>query len=98
MKPVVLSADGDRQVYLVPDTVAEHLTEYCMEFCCGWLWNSPHAAKYRQGPVVCYNEADFIEYLNRWVFPDEPSVLVDSLPWDSPELLGQYQNCPHFNF
>ena len=32
MKEVILSADGDSIVYLVPDKVADNLIEYCMEF------------------------------------------------------------------
>ena len=56
MKYVVLSADGDRMVYLVPDAVAEDLERYCMDFCDKWLWESPEAARYRNGRVVCYNE------------------------------------------
>lgn len=36
MKNVVLSADGDRMVYSVPDAVADQLEDYCMEFCCHW--------------------------------------------------------------
>ena len=48
MKKVVISADGDRKVYSVPDVVAENLEKYCMEFCTTWLWESPHAKKYRR--------------------------------------------------
>ena len=33
--------------------------------------------KYRQ--KGWYNEEDFIEYLNEWVFPEEQSVLVENL-------------------
>ena len=49
MKEVILSADGDSIVYLVPDVVAEHLMEYCLEFCSNWLRHSPDAEKYRKG-------------------------------------------------
>lgn len=41
MKNIVLSADGDRVVYSVPDVVADRLEDYCMEFCCHWLPDSP---------------------------------------------------------
>ena len=30
MREVILSADGDSTVYLVPDAVAEHLKKYCL--------------------------------------------------------------------
>lgn len=33
MKEVILSADGDSVVYLVPAAVAENLEEYCLKFC-----------------------------------------------------------------
>ena len=29
MKNIVISADGDRKVYSVPDAVADNLTRYC---------------------------------------------------------------------
>ena len=45
MKNVILSADGDRMVWSVPDVVAANLEEYCMEFCCRWLRESPDAAR-----------------------------------------------------
>ena len=43
MKNIIISADGDRMVYSVPDIVADNLTEYCIEFCDKWLRTSPHA-------------------------------------------------------
>ena len=49
MKKVILSADGDSIIYLVPDIVADNLEKYCIEFCDDWLWHSPQAAKYRMG-------------------------------------------------
>ena len=37
MKSIILSADGDSVVYQVPDQVAEHLEEYCIQFCDHWM-------------------------------------------------------------
>ena len=66
MKHVILSADGDSKVYSVPDEVAAHLSRRCNYFRTTWLRVSRHAKKYRlPGGVVCYNEEDFIEYLNK---------------------------------
>ena len=83
MKEVILSADGEAKLYRVPDAVAENLDTYCMEFCTDWLWKSPHAERYRMKygntTVVSYTEEDFIDYLNAWVFPGNPSVLVRGL-------------------
>ena len=100
MKNVVLSADGDRMVYSVPDVVAERLEEYCLYFCDHWLRTDPHGRQYKIRGGYCYNEADFIEYLNRWVFPQQPSKLVENLGWiDFGEALpGIYRDCPQFNF
>ena len=52
MKNVVISADGDRKVYSVPDVVADNLREYCIEFCDKWLQSSPQAKKYRKGALT----------------------------------------------
>lgn len=100
MKLVVLSADGDSKVYAVPDPVAEYLEEYCLEFCDCWLKSSPDAERYRINGVLCYDEEDFIKYLNQWIFPDQPSRLVENLGWldfDQP-LPALYRDCPRFCF
>ena len=96
MKYVLLSADSNPSVYLVPDIVADNLREYCMEFCDVWLRKSPYARKFRFGNGFCYNEKDFIEYLNTWLFPHEQSKLV----WDNEEkdISPTYQGCEWFNF
>jgi hypothetical protein len=51
MKEVILSADGDRVVYLVPDVVADNLKKYCLNFCTKWIRTDPHAKKYRKETV-----------------------------------------------
>ena len=100
MKNVVISADGDRKVYSVPDVVADNLRAYCIEFCDDWLVNDSRAKKYRKGGMCCFDEETFIEYLNTWIFPNEKSVLVKNLglvDFDSP-LPAPYTDCPQFNF
>ena len=103
MKNVLLSADGEISVYCVPDHVADNLEKYCLEFSCRWLHESPDAATYRvkrcDDIVVCYNEKDFIAYLNQYVC-DEPSTLLATLvnvfcAEDAPE---EYCGLPYFNF
>lgn len=79
MKEIIISADGDCIVYLVPDAVANDLDKYCMDFCGKWMRTSPDAKKYKINGVYCYNEADFIDYLNEYVFPDRKSVFVKNL-------------------
>lgn len=102
MKEVILSADGEAMLYRVPDAVAENLEAYGMEFASRWLWESPHAERYRkkQGnmTVVSYTEADFIAYLNARVFPEEPSSLVRGLGCDCGEAAARYPDLPRFNF
>ena len=101
MKNVILSADGDFKVFSVPDEVADDLQKQCLYFCTTWLRTSRHAKKYQvPGRGVCYNEEDFIEYLNKWKYPDQPSTLVENLGWIAHErdIPLQYRNCPQFNF
>ena len=103
MKKVLLSADGEISLFSVPDEVAGDLEKYCMEFCCDWLHKSPDAAKYRvkMGDVtgVCYNEKDFIDYLNQHVC-EEQSVLLTTLTgvYVGDELPEEYIGLPFFNF
>ena len=100
MKKVIISADGDSIVYLVPDAVANYLRKYCISFCDKWMKNSPDAKKYRIKGDYCYNEADFIDYLNEYIFPEQKSVFVKNLGWTSlgENLPVEYQDYPYFNF
>ena len=108
MKYILLSADCAPSVYSVPDTVADNLEKYCVEFCTKWLNESPNAAEYRTSYGVAYNESDFIKYLNKWVFPDKQSVLIETLDWSvindaingrsKPNIPVKYKGCEWFNF
>ena len=103
MRKVLLSADSEISVYSVPDAVAENLENYCLEFCCSWLHKSPDAAKYRVKKgnlvVVCYDERDFIHYLNQYVC-EEPSKLLVTLAgvYGEDVLPEEYVGLPYFNF
>lgn len=100
MKYVLLSADNNPSVYSVPDEVADDLRKYCIDFCDTWLHNSPHAKRYRVGGGVCYTEEDFIKYLNEWIYPDEHSVLIETLEYiqTEKEKPEKYKDCEWFNF
>lgn len=100
MKCVLLSADNNPSVYSVPNEVSDNLRKYCIDFCDKWLHESPHAKKYRVDGVVCYDEKDFIGYLNRWIFPNMPSVFIETLEWiDSKEDIPEkYKGCEWFKF
>lgn len=103
MKRILLSADSEISVFTVRDRVADHLEQYCLEFCSNWLHKSPDAAKYRvkTGDTigVCYNEKDFIDYLSQYIC-DEQSSLVTSLTevYPGDKLPVEYAGLPYFNF
>ena len=99
MKEIILSADGDSFVYAVPDDVADNLEKYCQKFY-KWLKNDPGARKYRVGGGLRYCEADFIDYLNRNIYPDEKSVMKKNLGWTNlgENIPEEYKNCPYYNF
>ena len=99
MKRVILSHDGPGEVYLVPDVVADNLEKYCLEFCNKWLPHDKNARKYRTKGGICYGAEDFIDYLNKYIFPEKPSVYVEtidsSFEGEPPE---RYQDMKWFNF
>ena len=99
MKNIILSADGDSVIYSVPDAVADNLRKYCLDFS-KWIYNSPDAKKYRVGKGVCFTEADFIDYLNQYVFPNEQSTFVKNIGWTdgSKKLQDEYKVYPSFSF
>ena len=102
MKHLILSADGDRLVYLVPDDVADHPGKY-VDLFYHWMKESKQAKhlRRRMGAQIgyCFNEQDFVDWLNHRKFRDTPCVFVANLglinPRDFPE---EYRNCPWFNF
>lgn len=101
MREVILSADGDSVVYLVPDEVANDLRKYCLEFSNVWLVTSKKARRrYKIRGGYCYNEADFIDYLNEEIFLNQKSVFVKNLGWTNlgDNLPAEYKDYPYFNF
>ena len=60
MKQIILSADGECGLYLVPDDVVDNLPKYLTDFR-EWMINAPEASKYRQEEeCLCFTEADFM--------------------------------------
>ena len=102
MKHVLLSADSVVCMYAVPDQVADHLEQYCLDFCVHWIWESPHSKlliPMEDGQLgAVYGAQDFIDYLNDWVFPHEKSVLVKEFDFYDYEIPAEYQRYPRFNF
>ena len=100
MKEIILSSDGDSIVYLVPDAVADELNKFCIFFCDTWMKTSPNAKKYKINGCYCFDEADFIDYLNEYVFPEQKSLFIKNLGWTnaSRNLPAEYKDHPYFNF
>ena len=97
MKKVILSADGDKVLYSVPDPVAEALDWFCLEFN-RWMMNSPEGKKYWVGRGWMYDQDDFIDWLNEVRFPEETARKLAVLgDWDS-EIPAEYRDLPYFNF
>ncbi|MBR2408084.1 MAG: hypothetical protein IKB07_03935 [Lachnospiraceae bacterium] len=99
MKQIILSADGECGLYLVPDEVVDNLPKYIGDFR-DWMVYAPEASKYRRDDCLCFNKTDFIDYLNNQVFLETPSVFLKNLgfinPWE--EVPEEYKGCIHYNF
>lgn len=102
MKEILLSHDDKVKMYSVPNEVASHLEEYCLEFCCNWIWKNPNGKKLLQNikGITCavYGAQDFIDYLNEWVFPNRHSEFIKELEYYDYELPIEYKDYPQFNF
>ena len=77
MKKVLLGETYSCSVYSVPDKVADNLREYCMEYCT-WLQKSPEAKSARK-KWRSPSDDGFIQYLNKFAFPQYESKLVEEL-------------------
>jgi len=103
MAEVILSHDSEPVIYSVPVAVAADLERYCMEFASDWVWHGPENGKYlrkcgeNQYGVV-FDAPDFIDYLNKWVFPEQKSKPVRGLGCDTDKIPDEYWNYPRFNF
>ena len=96
MKNIILSADGPMRVYSVPDKIADSLEGACWYFSSIWMFEEPQVKQFLKNGVACYNDEDFIDYLNNWEMPEFHSVLVEELCGD--EIPEQYKDCPRYNF
>ena len=48
--------------------------------------------------IACFDERNFIQYLNDWVFPEQPSRLVEQLGSCLEEPPEEYRDYPQVNF
>ena len=103
MKEVVLSADGDLSLYLVPADVADNLATVANEFAFNYVWHGEKSGKFLQlcgeqyGAV--FDETDFIEYLNTVLYPDKLSRKIKTFQAaDDEDLPKEYRKYPYYNF
>ena len=103
MKEVILSHDSEAVIYLVPDEVADNLEKYCWDFAANWVWHGPEKEKFlrpfEEGIMgAVFGAPDFIDYLTRHAFPDEPSSRVKGLGCYDYEIPVEYAHLPRYNF
>ena len=103
MKEVILSHDGEAVIYQVPAEVAADLDRFCWDFAANWVWHGPENAKYLRnfgnGQLgAVFGAPDFIDYLNKWVFPGQPSRRIKGLGCFDYEVPEEYRNYPQYNF
>lgn len=101
MKYVFLGSWGPLNIYLVPEEVANDLEKYCNDYI-EWLREGNDKEKcYGKGYSLSYDENDFIEYLNKYIFPDRKSEFIMTPKIDEkgerifPE---KFKDCPFFRF
>lgn len=103
MKEVVLSADGDLSLYLVPAEVADNLVTVANEFAYNYVWHGEKSGKFlklcgeQYGAV--FDETDFIEYLNTVLYPDKLSKKIKTFQAaDDEDVPEEYRKYPYYNF
>lgn len=98
MKKIILSHDGDSLIYSVPDVVAENLEKYCLKFS-DWLYLNKPKKNWKNG-AMHFGSDDFIEYLNKNLFPAEQSKFLVNIGWTDLDenLPDEYKDLPYFNF
>ncbi len=94
---MIVSADNELKVYLVPDFVADSFNRLCADYSRNWEKNQPHRHDEGKGG---FDEKSFIDYLNENVCGDEKCVLIETLGWDynRKKWPEKYRKCLHYNF
>lgn len=102
MKEVILSADGDLSLYLVPAEVADDLANVCNTFASEYVWHGNKSGKFlrlcKEQYVAFYNEEDFIEYLNTELYPQKKSKKLKFLSHFDDDVPEEYKHLPRYNF
>ncbi len=102
MKEVILSADGNLSLYLVPAEVADNLADICNEFASNYVWHGGKSGKflklYEEQYVAFFTEVDFIEYLNTELYPQKKSIKLKTLGSFDDGVPEDYKHLPWYNF
>lgn len=77
MKKVLLGETYSCNMYSVPNEVADNLREHCIRYCT-WLSKSPEAKSARK-KWRSPSDDGFIDYLNKFAFPQYESKKVEEL-------------------
>lgn len=94
MMKIVLSADNDCSIYLVPNYVAKELDKYIGDFL-NWLYDENNKHEYWCGEGLCYDERAFIKWLNNKISKcNEKAKLVEI----KEELNDEEKKYLNFNF
>ena len=103
MAEVILSADDEAKLCLVPAEVAADLDRYCWDFAASWVWHGPDNGRFlhklpggQYGAI--FGVIEFIDYLNKWAFPNLKSRVVRGLGCYGYELPEEYSDHPRYNF
>lgn len=103
MAEVILSHDGEALLCSVPAEVAAHLDSYCLDFSTSWVWHGPENGRFlhrldEDTVGAAYGTAEFIDYLNRWAFPEQSSRILRGLDCSYDQIPEQFADYPHYNF
>ena len=103
MGEVILSHDGQALLCRVPGEVAGNLEQFCWDFATSWVWHGPENGRYlrrisEEQIGAVFGAQDFIDYLNRWVFEDQPSQVLAELGICFDQLPEEYDGLPRYNF
>ena len=103
MMDVILSHDGEAILCRVPSEVAQNLDSFCLDFASSWVWHGPENGWFlrsfgEEQVGAIFGTADFIDYLNRWIYPEEDSRIVKGLGCFADELPEAYTHLPRYNF
>ena len=103
MAEVILSHDSKAVLYRVPAEVAANLDAYCWDFAANWVWHGPENGRFLRSfgsgqLVAVFGAPDFIDYLNRWAFPECESGIVKKLGCYGYALPAEYRKYPNYNF